>query len=59
MGVTLFHMDRRTDKFTDMMKLVFAFCSFADVPKMLKLVSSRSMCCIYRETFHNILCLCG
>jgi hypothetical protein len=33
MGAELFHADRRTYGRTEMTKLIFAFCNFANAPK--------------------------
>ena len=33
MGAELFHKDERTNKETDMTKIIVTFCSFANTPK--------------------------
>ena len=38
MGAELFHADRRTDKQTDMTKLIVAFRNFANTPKKPALI---------------------
>jgi hypothetical protein len=48
----MFHADRQTDRRTDMMKLIFAFRSFANAPKndlnfMNFLMSYYVLCLIY------------
>ena len=44
-GAELFHADRRTHGWTDMMKLIDAIRNFANARKKRKLL--RSLCCMW------------
>jgi hypothetical protein len=43
-GAELFHVDRRTDEWTDMTKLIVAFRNFAKAPKNETLYKNSSKC---------------
>jgi len=50
MGVELFHADGRTDRQTDMTKLVVAFHNFANAPKN-KGMNTIKLCCLEKINY--------